>query len=284
MDDFLFDVSLQKFFGAANGAGSRITEKDEANKRQLTVAKPERELLARHHKNIPVGSLQAAESLGKQVYFDFLLFPTGRQISLKINFPKPGKNELRLYFSEGSFSPNANDFWFLFEKQGRIWIGTLDEVELEVARTGAVMDSQNGFDQAQEELYQQTIYAPPPEQTVTTTLRYQRDPKVAHAALQASGYVCELKPELPTFSSKVTGKPYLEAHHLVPMMEQRHFTVSLDVLENICILNPYAHKMLHHASFSEAKPLVEKLGKARQEFLNRIGVTMDRVLLSYGEY
>lgn len=66
------------------------------------------------------------------------------------------------------------------------------------------------------------------------------------------------------------------------MMEQRHFNKSLDVVANICILNPYAHRMLHHATYAEIAPYVKQLAERREGFLNAIGVDVDRVLRSYG--
>ena len=282
MDDFDFDNALNKFFKSENGVGSRITEKDEANKRQLTVAKRERELLLKYHKDIPVGAVKAAEQRGENTWFRFKKFPSGDYIELKVNFPKPGKNELRLYFNEGAFSPTAGDMWFLFERSGEIWIGSLEDAELEAAHRGIPIDPQNGFDQVSEEEYQIAANADIPDLVSSSTLRYRRNPRVAYDALRRFGHVCEMMPKHEVFISKVTGHPYLEAHHFVPMMEQRYFDVSLDVTENICILNPYAHKMLHHATYDEIVPHLTKLAEPRADFLKRIGVSMDRVLRSYG--
>lgn len=282
LDDFVFDERLKSFFQANAGAGSKITQKDEASKRQLTVAKHERSLLLKYHPNIPIGALGEAEKRGETVVFRFRLFPTGRHIDLKVNFPKPGKNELRLYFNEAVFSPNVWDNWFLFERSNEIWIGSLDDTELKAARAGAQIDWQNGFDHAAEELYQEAANAKLPVLVPTSSLKYRRDPKVAIDAMVKSGRVCEMMPKHQTFRSRATGELYLEAHHFVPMMEQRHFEVSLDVVENICILNPYAHRMLHHATYSEIEPYLVLLAKPRENFLKQIGVSIDRILQSYG--
>lgn len=282
MNDFNFDASLKAFFLADSGAGSQITEKDEAKKRQLTVASHERLLLTKYHPDIPKGALGKAESQGKKVLFRFRLFPTGQHIDLKINFPKPPKNELRLYFNEAVFSPNAWDYWFLFERDNEIWIGSLDETELNAARSGAPIDWQNGFDQVAEEAYQEAANAKLPVLVPSSSLKYRRDPKVAIEAMTKSGNVCEMMPGHQTFIARATGAPYLEAHHLLPMMEQRHFQKSLDTVENICILNPYAHRMLHHATYSEIEPYLVKLAEPREGFLKEIGASVDRVLRSYG--
>lgn len=282
VDNFIFDDSLKSFFRSVSGAGSKITKKDEASKRQLTVAKHERQLLLRHHPDIPIRALGEAEKRGEKVLFRFRLFPTGQHIDLKINFPKPGKNELRLYFNEAAFSPNVWDNWFLFERDDEIWIGSLEDSELAAARKGAPLDYQNGFDQLIEEAYQEAANANVPILVPTSGLKYRRDPKVAIEAMKKSGHICEMMPDHTTFNSRVTGAAYLEAHHFVPMMEQRHFEVSLDVVKNICILNPYAHRMLHHATYSEIEPYLKELAEPREDFLKDIGVSVDRVLRSYG--
>jgi hypothetical protein len=282
LNDFEFDSDLNRFFRSKRGVGSEITEKDEAQKRQLTVAKHERELLLQFHPNIPRGALGQAEQNGAQVHFRFRLFPSGTPIDLKINFPKPAKNELRLYFNEATFSPKAGDFWFLFERANELWIGSLDGYELDAARNGRSMDPQNGFDQTSEEDYQNAANQNLPTLVASSTLKYHRDPKVAIAALARSGHVCEMMPRHQTFNSRVTGKPYLEAHHFVPMMEQRHLTKSLDVVENICILNPYAHRMLHHATYSEIEPFLKNLAAPREAFIKEVGLNVDKVLRIYG--
>ncbi len=278
-----YEMGLNDFFDADSGQGSRITEKDEARKRQLTIAEHERKLLVKYHKNIPRGALRDAEARGEQVLFKFLKYPTGQAVELKLNFPKPMKNELRLYFNEALFSPKAGDFWFIFERNSQIWIGSLSDEELIAAQEGRPIDAQNGFDQGSEESYQDALNKNAPGLVLSSALKYKRDPKVAIAALASSGYVCEMLPEHEIFLSRSTGKPYLEAHHFVPMMEQRHFDTSLDVEQNICILNPYAHKMLHHAVYADIEPYLKALAEPREPFLRELGVSVDTVLRSYGK-
>ena len=282
MDNFIFDNILKNYFLSDGGAGSKITQKDEASKRQLTVAKHERLLLLKYHPDIPIGALGKAEERGEKVLFQFRLYPTGRYIDLKINFPKEGKNELRLYFNEAVFSPKVWDNWFLFERESEIWIGSLDDSEIIAARAGIPIDLQNGFDQVVEEEYQAAANTKEPVLISTSSLKYRRDPKVAIEAMGKAANICEMMPDHQTFISRATGTPYLEAHHFIPMMEQRHFEASLDVVDNICILNPYAHRMLHHATYPEIEPYLKELAKPREGFLKEIGISVDRVLRSYG--
>lgn len=77
---------------------------------------------------------------------------------------------------------------------------------------------------------------------------YQRDPKVAAAALIEAQFQCEIDPQHPTFVSRVKGKPYVEAHHLVPLSIQARFEFSLDVKANVVALCPNCHRRLHHGT------------------------------------
>ena len=282
MDDFTFDPPLNAFFQSNSGAGSRVTSADEAKKRQLTVVKGEKKLLRKFHKRIPSGPLKSAESNGQQVAFAFRKYPTGQKIFLKLNYPKPSKSELRLYFNKDAFSPNEGDLWFLFERGQELWIGSMHDSELEAAKNGSHIDVQNGFDHVAEEEYQTYLNTNSPRTIFSTSIKYKRDPNVGRKAIQNSQYKCELMPNLNTFVSKATSKPYLEAHHFIPMMEQRNFMKSLDVVENICILHPYSHRMLHHANYVDIEPYLIQLAKPRQQFLDQLGLTVDSVLHYYG--
>jgi hypothetical protein len=58
----------------------------------------------------------------------FRLFPSGDTIILNIVYPKPEKTELRLYISSSAgFKPEGGEIWFMFLKDGDIWIGSMAE-------------------------------------------------------------------------------------------------------------------------------------------------------------
>lgn len=283
MDDFKFDKLLCQYFGAEKGAGSRVTPKDEGIKGQITVTKKyERPIFEEHFDKILTGK---KDDLGDECLRKFKIFPTGETVELPLLLrPGDGRDELRLYMNAGLFRPAPNMFWFTFIKEGELWLGALTEAELNQIRKGALLDLQDGIQDIPEENYQDLInLAKIPKLSTQTVNAYQRDPSVAKSVLEQSDYVCELLPEYPSFTSKTSGKPYLEAHHLVPMFEQRRFLDrSLDVGENICILNPYAHKMVHHATYSDIKAHIKKLSEPREEFLKEIELNVDQVLKIYG--
>lgn len=121
-----------------------------------------------------------------------------------------------------------------------------------------------------------------PESIEQTIRRIKRNPQIARDALKRSGYVCEMLPDYPKFISRSSQRPYLEAHHLIPIGIQPKFETSLDVQENICILNPYAHKMVHHATYSEMRDHIKKLAAPREGFLKSLELSVDDVLRIYG--
>lgn len=108
---------------------------------------------------------------------------------------------------------------------------------------------------------------------------YPRDPKVAGDALAAAQYRCEVDPQHPTFTSHAKKRPYIEAHHLVPMALQEQFPTSLDVAANVVGLCPHCHKLLHLGLPQDKKPLLLKLFGERSTRLTKVGIPMDSATL-----
>lgn len=285
MDDFVFQDALVNFFLANDGAGSRVTEREgmRSGDRSVTVSSQEKTILNQFHSNFPRMSLVRARANGEKTEFKFRQFPSGVEVKLSINHPKSKGDETRIYFRKGVFHPEPGDFWFIYERDGDIWIGSFASSDFDNAMQGKTLDEQNGFDQINEEAYQNVLNGRIPSQVKTTSVSYKRNPKVASLALDLCKFQCEMMPDMATFTSKATGNPFLEAHHFIPMFEQRSYSDNnLDVVKNICILNPYAHRMLHHATYSEIEPYVKKLAEPREALLNDLGLTVDRVLKIYG--
>jgi 5-methylcytosine-specific restriction protein A len=108
---------------------------------------------------------------------------------------------------------------------------------------------------------------------------YPRDPKVAGEALAAAQYRCEVDSQHPTFTSYAKKRPYIEAHHLVPLALQDQFPKSLDVVANVVGLCPHCHKLLHLGQPQDKKPLLFKLFNERSQRLAKVGISMDRAAL-----
>lgn len=106
-------------------------------------------------------------------------------------------------------------------------------------------------------------------------LGYQRDPAVAANALRLADFKCEIDARHQTFISNVKGKPYVEAHHLIPFGNQGSYPFSIDVTANIIALCPNCHRRLHHGKIedkiSDIKSLLSKRKDRLEEKELRIG-------------
>lgn len=103
-------------------------------------------------------------------------------------------------------------------------------------------------------------------------IRWVRDPGIARGVCEEKKYQCEVAKEHATFISRVTNRPYVEAHHFVPMGYQDEFEVSLDVPENILILCPLCHRQFHHASEKHRNLLIEHFYQSRKAGLEQRGI------------
>lgn len=282
MDSGSFNQNLNRFFESQSGAYSVVTPR-EFHDSQITVTLFEKELFLKHLKNIPRGSISTLTKQGVSCAFPFRLYPTGKTIHLNVNHPKESGNELRLYLQLALFKPSSGLIWFVFEKDNSLWIGALDELTIKLVAAGSSMEaSQKALIDFSDTEFQAAVQAPKsPEFVEHTIRRVKRNPAVALNAIEQAGRTCEMLPELRTFTSKATGKTYMEAHHLVPIGLQPMFEQNLDVLDNICVLNPFSHRMVHHATFSEIEKYIAKMAGRRQEFLSEIGLGVGGLLSIY---
>jgi hypothetical protein len=109
---------------------------------------------------------------------------------------------------------------------------------------------------------------------------YDRNAEVSRNAVVLAKHCCELDPEHKEFTSRTTGKNYVESHHLVPMEFQDEFPdVSIDVEANVVALCSCCHTKIHHAINEEIIPLVEKMYWARKNRLEKCGINITLVSL-----
>ena len=107
-------------------------------------------------------------------------------------------------------------------------------------------------------------------------------------ALELSQYTCELEDlwgcSSHYFTSKKTGKNYLELHHLVPRQFSNDFEVSIEKIDNYISLCPRCHRFLHLAMDRERCSAIKFLYKQRKEALENVGIvtTEERLLKYYG--
>lgn len=113
-------------------------------------------------------------------------------------------------------------------------------------------------------------------------VKYKRDKTMAIGALEKAEYRCEYDKDHESFISRKTNKPYMEAHHLIPMEFQHRFIDSIDREENIICLCSRCHNEIHYGVDREI--IIKKLFKQRKETLVKAGVdiTIDTLLEMYG--
>ena len=104
-------------------------------------------------------------------------------------------------------------------------------------------------------------------------IRYKTNSRIAKTALDIAEYKCLINPEHTTFISKL-GKPYMEAHHLIPMASQRDFSINIDRIENILSLCPICHSAIHLGDEATRLELVKKLYDYREKQLKESGINI----------
>lgn len=275
--DFTFNDSLKQFFGATRGAFSRATA-TEVGDHQITVTRNEKAIFNDYFSDYPRGAITGDDTAKKE----FKLYPTGEIIRLNVNYPKTTGSELRLYIRGGIFKPDIDSAWFVFEKEGDIWLGSLDPTSFNLALGGGavVTPITNVVDLTDDEFLGSLNLPQAPGTEERFIARTKRDPRIARKVISAAE-ACEILPGYPSFISKFSGKVFLEAHHLIPMSLQPRFDFSLDVASNICALNPFSHRMLHYGRFSDIEGHIESLARRRQALLDKLGINIDYVKQVY---
>ena len=205
----------------------------------------------------------------------FQLSSTGTLEELVLLYPKKRGNEFRLYFKQGVFAPQSGDHVYIYLNHGILSLAVFDPatVDMICRSVGRRFAFTEGKQRLEEELddYQLLLnQTDVPKQVLNQSYAWRRNPQIAKSALKKSGFQCELMPKIHLFTSRSTGLPFLEVHHLVPMKQQSRFEISLDVIENMCVLNPLAHRLIHHAVFDELEPYLESLYDSRRTFLDSV--------------
>lgn len=106
----------------------------------------------------------------------------------------------------------------------------------------------------------------------TSIDKWPRNPEISKTALEKADYKCEVNNEHTTFISRLTERPYMEAHHLIPMNEQDKFENNLDVLGNIVCLCSNCHRLLHHGKEKYNNEIIKKLYYEREKSLEDYGI------------
>lgn len=108
-----------------------------------------------------------------------------------------------------------------------------------------------------------------------------RDAQKKANALMKAKFKCECDENHETFICRTTNKPYVEAHHLIPMEYYDEFEYSIDVEANIVALCSNCHREIHHGKNAKEKIII--LYNKRRELLENAGVPieLDQLLVWY---
>jgi len=106
---------------------------------------------------------------------------------------------------------------------------------------------------------------------INTVSEYPRDEQKKFNSFYLANFKCELDENHELFISK-NDLPYLEGHHLIPLMFHTLFDNSLDVESNIVCLCPSCHKKLHYGKNIELE--LKKLYNMRKNRLNSSGLNI----------
>jgi 5-methylcytosine-specific restriction endonuclease McrA len=270
-----FGTIQRKMFGTAVGAYSIVTDRENYDS-QITLTDYEAEIVLSHFgkNNIHVGNVKSNLTLSKK---HFRLFPSGKPISLNLVFPKANKTELRLYISKAAgYKPKGDDVWFIFVKDGDIWIGSMPE---QIWRYDSSMMKHDDSD----EFYQRSVNDNDKIRIQKSKERdsYARDPRIAIRRMKMAGFKCEFDPAHQLFISRFSHQPYLEAHHLIPVGLQSDFKRSLDTVNNVFCLCPYCHRAVHHAEEKHARKILKALVEIRPVVLDSFSLTVNDLLSLY---
>lgn len=86
------------------------------------------------------------------------------------------------------------------------------------------------------------------------------------------------------FTSKESGKNYLEIHHLIPFEFSNDFEASLEIIDNYVALCPHCHRLIHFGVDRERKGVLTYLYNQRKDALKNKGlnITLKQLFAYYG--
>lgn len=118
-----------------------------------------------------------------------------------------------------------------------------------------------------------------PKRANSTSSHWTRNQIIVTQAIEGARFHCELEPGHQTFIARVSGNPYMEGHHLIPLRHQDLFAHGIDVYSNVICLCPVCHRMLHYGRNSERTVAIEKLYEKRGDRLIRSGIDISKAEL-----
>ncbi len=110
-------------------------------------------------------------------------------------------------------------------------------------------------------------------------IKVLKNPIFGKIAIKQAAYKCIANEEHITFESKLTGKNFMEAHHLVPMKEVKNIygnqNINIDCVENLVSLCPNCHRAVHYGAERVRKDLLTNLLTKKANDFNKIGLKIE---------
>lgn len=115
------------------------------------------------------------------------------------------------------------------------------------------------------------------EKTVKVEYRiWKRSGIMRTQTVALAGYSCDIDHNHTTFIAASTGRPYMEAHHIIPLRLQERFPSSLDVYANLISLCPICHKKIHLGIKDERRTMIDGIYENRKDRLAKCGFTFGK--------
>jgi 5-methylcytosine-specific restriction enzyme A len=241
-----FTLLHRSHFNCTDGAYSQVTEREVFDS-QITLTDTEVAIVTKVFQGqIHRGNVQTAPEKARQQFWNL---NTGTWVGLNLVYPKPERDELRLYLSsKAGFKPTANDVWYLFERDSKLNIGSQS---INKWRSIGRLDESDPDYQVQ--IFDSIVEALAPRYVnVTSSTKAFRDPKLAVERFQIANYRCEFDAKCRLFLGRGSERNFLECHHIIPMQFQSDFKRSLDFVSNLIALCPFCHRDSSRASWFDS--------------------------------
>ena len=109
-----------------------------------------------------------------------------------------------------------------------------------------------------------------------------RDPSVITLAKKLANHRCEIDPTHESFETD-KGVMFTHGHHLIPWCKRNLFEISIDIVENICVLDSRCHDIIHHGKWDDKVKLLKILYDKKIEGLRKAGfdISFEELLKLY---
>lgn len=220
-----------------------------------------------------------------------------------LKYTTPGNNGYRLFalgipsvFYTGKYYITTSHLKHI-EGQGNVSVKTALKEISESIGVGVMIDKSDDIEDAiyqelvdnaeaddDDDVYTAERYEGNSEGKAISSNRPSTNPRLGKSAIKHNGFKCIFSSDNnphPTFL-KPDNTPYMEVHHLIPVVQQSNFINKLDTKANLVPVCPLCHRKLHHGRKHEVDMLLAHLFAERSSLLIQSGLdkTTDGTLLT----